>query len=488
MNREGVVRNKYSKQIVKRKVQLSCKGNKIRLDVDECCRRLGPFREDENKLIPEFPSHEIDEHGKVRNWETGEENIITVTLNSNKVRTIVAHDLLCERTLLLPAQWTYMSEYWILQCHYPHLSFDQLFHQAPSQRQYLMCITNPKCLRDWDDEVEVGAISQGSERVARWKCQNHGPYSLSIINKCKYNRGCPRCASPSINATVIGNEAEIAVAELISSLPIVSDVEITGHIGNPNEDLIVTLTDGTRHSVQIKTLIIDRPEIYKMGNCSNYDPRMLIIGINRDRNRFFCALAGELRSRFVAVTFARRSCTYVTNKHTSIVNFLQAVEAYLPSAMNPPQAELRYSDNNLKEVVMRDALRMQCAKKNLLYRDHDNNGGAVDSWIASHAIQLKFTAQKIWRKYRVNLMKSDKGESVPYHVNDGLSFVVVMIDGYGNDFLILPVSDLVKHGYITTDQQQGKRSLIVPPPDYQRPAHVVDDWMLPYWNRWELLQ
>jgi hypothetical protein len=90
--------------------------------------------------------------------------------------------------------------------------------------------------------------------------------------------------------------------------------------------------------------------------------------------------------------------------------------------------------------------------------------------------------------YRTNLARLVSGVSLPYHIDDGLHAMVIMIEEFPTDFLIIPIEELVKRGYISTATSVGKRALVIPPPNYRKPGYVPDDWMMPYWNRWELLR
>jgi hypothetical protein len=352
-----------------------------------------------------------------------------------------------------------------------------------------MCVKAPHLLDDWDDCTEVGNISFGSMTKRRWKCNIHGSYMQAVCKRVN-GSGCHGCIDRNIRTVEIGAATERAVAELLLLIPGIIDVEITGQEGNPAEDIIVTLANGSRRCVQVKTLVHDHGERYNANGVTGYDPNMLIIAVDKTPSRFFCALASEINVKAgVGLVFSDRAYTYPDNKFKTLTSFLSKVETYLPLTLEVADDAQRFSSNFSKEVASRKRFSLFALEYGLEYKSYEHNASPIDGWVNGHAVQFKFTDQRIWYKYRSNMMTYKEGRMSPYALTDGIEFFIFEIGDYEGNFLIVPIDELYERDYIAGSMIMGKRSIVIPPPGYTPPhSYIPQCWMVPFWNRVDLLQ
>ena len=101
------------------------------------------------------------------------------------------------------------------QCGEPHVWQAQVYSRASGCRKCPLCSGHKVCscqslaeqrndlMDEWDVEgnarmdppLNPWSLGLGSGKKALWKCQKHGIWSASILNRTKGATGCPGCAN-----------------------------------------------------------------------------------------------------------------------------------------------------------------------------------------------------------------------------------------------------------------------------------------------------
>ena len=196
-------------------------------------------------------------------------------------------------------------------------------------------------LRDeFDQELNPGIIFDeltiGSNSAIKWKCPIHGEFEATVYNRIN-EKNCPKChhdkirkfniedkkeyikTSNTINNTdsiTTGDDTEEYVVDLLKETKLFKDIIKTGQTSEKC-DIKVILLDGTEKSLQIKTLTIklNRVDSFFTGGVLNYDPDMLIVMVNKDRNRFAIEFAKNITVKKLTLSFSG----YMKTKYDEIM-------------------------------------------------------------------------------------------------------------------------------------------------------------------------
>jgi hypothetical protein len=369
-------------------------------------------------------------------------------------------------------------------CH-PILTFDTLNEVLPSDRDNLLAFRFPELLDEWADTTEVGNILSFSRKEATWKCSEHGTYVLVIHRRTSDGTGCPLCEQ----ASKVGDEScytnvhrgavnEVLVASWLMTLPVVKGVEHAGAFCNPNEDLVVELTNGKRVTVQVKTFTESkRRDDAWYFNTGSYPDDMLFLAVNEKQTRFFAALRKYLPTSRVTCTFNILAGKYQQHSFTTKESFLEAVTTLLPltDELGPP--ETRYGGSDLLEYYSHQRFAKWCEGQGLILKRHCNNVEIIDAWVGKFSVQMKYRTSSN-RSGSVSLTRSaGQGMRANYTVNDRFDFLVLEFSEREGEFCIIPFQRLVDMGYISTAEMVGRQTLTI-----HNPINSTDYWYSEYWN------
>ncbi len=317
-------------------------------------------------------------------------------------------------------------------------------------------------------------------KLVNTSTQRHNPIQVENLRKR---------AKPTIkNATAIGDETEIYVTDVINTLT-TFQAECMGSIGDKT-DIKVALPNNQIKSIQVKTLTLipNRDDVYQVTLDTTYNDKMLMVLVNKERNRFGIAFYKEFKdiTSSTRLPFNSEISKY---KHVMFKNkkaFVEKLLEFIPFSVDWKED---LSDSNKKEFESLKRLKEFCEMNNLDFKRNPTNGNQVDCYINDLPIQCKFASQppKGVQTFllhtstyagRINGNKISKS----YSIDNGFDFIVVEVGGKDNihfgNFCFIPKSVLFDQEILSSDDCKGKGSMRICPPDYSK-SH----WSKPYWNK-----
>ena len=297
-------------------------------------------------------------------------------------------------------------------------------------------------------------------------------------------------------ATQIGDDSEIWVESLLAKNFTDFKVERIGHLSNAKFDIIAIDPAGVKRGIQVKTLtkVKTRPDAFYFTNDS-YPSHTLIVAVNRDRDRFVAMFSDEIKAKNAEFHFLRGRSKYEVFMFRSEKELISRIREMLPKTVDSSEVILR-SDNCQMEFEMIERLRENCLLRSFEFERSKSNVG-FDVTVNGFYIECKCTSYMSHSTFMAQMNKRNgklKGKVIqrPYSVEDNIDFFIFQIVPEGNpgkynkDFLIIPVKDLIEHGTVSTQTQNGKRSVCIPPPDH-KPHNGKSHTLSKFWNRWDLL-
>jgi hypothetical protein len=484
------VRN-LSQQVLGRFVSLAKDtGGVIQVDIDKLVRKIHPTG---FQTIPEYPSYEINEFLEVRHKHHRNPHYMKVALSG------IYYDIdhLYELAFTPLEERACYDAICDLAVQYPGRDTSVMYNVSPHDRGNLLCIKRPDLLPELVDQSKIFTLSFGTNSIEEWRCIDHKTlFSCAVGSSACRNRRPTCCHLTREQLSVIGRDAlavgeeaeHFAVGIFEKVLGVVSVLKI-GHLSNPSHDLEITLKNGNVKAVQVKVLRQSYrcPNHFCISSVQGYDPRLIILAVNPDFPHLsFVCLAGELPSDVdtLGITFGTLARTYKPNKFVTERDLLMQLIFYLHTAIEAKDLNNIYSENNRKEKESVKRFEKRCIEHGSKYVSHDNNHDVTDGALDSHATQMKYSSKPHHYKYAFGISKHGPyGTRSPYAEEDGLKFFVFEIGDYQGQFLIIPIHEMIEHGYISTPSQDGKLSAYFPPPDYHDQSH----WAIKYWNNFTQL-
>jgi len=368
-------------------------------------------------------------------------------------------------------------------------------------------------LRDeFDQELNPGIIFDeltiGSTVIIKWKCPIHGEFESAVKNRV--NNNCMECyhdkirkfnikdkeeyknehRDTNINSIKIGDDTEEYVVDLLKETKQFKDIIKTGQTSEKC-DIKVILLDGTEKGLQVKTLSIklDRTDSYCTGSLLNYDSDMLIVMVNKNRDRFALEFVKNITTKKLYLTFSSSRKTKYDNIMFKDKNlFIKKLVELIPLSID---YKLDLGIMQQKEYNMLERLENYCIKNNLSYIRNDSNGNSIDCFINNFKCQAKYCSLNVdgSSTYNIHFSKRLGNNYIqPYHCND-FDYFIVELGGvrnsedlndlikYHNYFCIIPNKELVEQEALQSETCNGKITLGICPPNYPK-----DHWSKKYWR------
>lgn len=427
------------------------------------------------------------------------------TFETDSIRAIINKNKKCPKS--------YKNFLWIYERDF--ISMDEFLKDKTTKRFFIKEF--PELLLELDNSnnfnFDIKSVTIGSDKIAIWKClknTSHILYSASFATRCK-GHGCKMCADDkmrihqkedkdkhiaklvdSINSVEIGDRTEEYIVELLLSMQCYLKVEKLGETSEKC-DIRITLQNGSEKSIQVKTLTNNsgRDQWY-FKNSKTYDNNMLIVMVNKDRNRFACEYAGNITVKNLSLSFSAENSKYKNIMFTNIEEFKMRLYQNIPFSCD---YKLDISKDISKEYAMLERLKSFCFRKGITYTRNTTNSNTIDVFINGVPIQAKYCSfPKDTNRitYSVSFHKSagilnGKNISRPYSINDPFEYVIVEVGGirdgtefdltrYHNKFCSIPKLELINRKILSSDNCPGKSAFSVCPPDY-----VGDHWSKKYW-------
>jgi len=442
----------------------------------------------ENKV-----DYEIHRKGSVRNKTTKSFITITTQIKRKNISIYLLYEEFHYNEY--PNIKIYYDKYLELKNKYTHLSFDKIWEKCATERCGLLCIRFPDHIKDWNDHIEVGDVFGTSSNTKNWKCHLHDEEYVATPDAKIRSPLCSGChkttnerSNIGLECTKSGSDMEDYFVSLFVDHPLIKQVNRTV-IGGGLDDVVITLkSDNKPRGIQIKTLVESfqggmYPESYILNFNTDkpYPNNMLIVAINRRKTRFFVTFCENIQyGKQVNIRYTSRAKKYNENKFTDKNLFITEVIKLLPDCVEIKDIENRYNNLNSKEINMRNRLCKKLDELKIIYQDASNNNDAYDIFINGYMIQLKFTNNKHNNMFQVNMTRT--GSKRPYSDTDNVDIFIYEIGGHEENFLIIPINELIEHGVVSSNNHEGKVFIYIPPPDYSK-----ENWAMKYWNAFNIL-
>jgi len=383
----------------------------------------------------------------------------------------------------------------------------------------LLICRRPDLIPEWDLDknkklgIEIKTITYSSHKKVYWKClknKNHKSYLASPNNKTyktlnKSSSGCRQCSydhnrvhdkkelyekrnsiKSVINTTLIGDMTEKYIKELLINSNKFKNIKIVGNIGG-NGDICITDYKNNINYIQVKTLTYNRNDIYYMTNNFKYPDNMLIVMVNKQRNRFALEFAGNIKVKRLSLVYDYKKSKYQNIMYKSVECFLEDLIKKIPMSCS----RNKISSSIFKEISMLNRFEKFCIDRGIKYERNDTNGNCIDGTINGYKFQAKFVSfsQKNQKTFNVTFCKSAgrlNNKNITRNYEKGeIDFVIIETGGtrsqpnkYKGHFCIIPENKLIEQGILKTENTRGKKSFyICPPLEYNK-----EHWSKKFWN------
>lgn len=367
----------------------------------------------------------------------------------------------------------------------------------------------PHLVQQWSsNNPPIDNYTTGSNVKVEWICHVDPKHVWNaLINNRTKKRptGCPLCRlvhdpvakrqkqddprDGKKQSTQIGDATEHWCAEQLR--PYFSKVEVIGNTTDKT-DVIVTLDDGSRRSIQCKTLSHDKntgEDVYKVTKLLGYG-KMLLMMVNNERTCFAVMMAENITTKSIEFRFASDHTKYTNFMFHKREVFVQRVVEQVPLA-----AEYipNISRSTQKEIDMYKRLALWCERRGYIWKRNEHNDSAMDGWINGIPVQCKYRSSPSGVCYSIQMHTmagtlNGRRITKPYAITSPFDFLVVELGGppdqpdkYHGQFLFLPKEQLVEQDILSTSvTERGHEAVGVAPPDY-----LKSHWTLPFWNKFE---
>jgi len=318
----------------------------------------------------------------------------------------------------------------------------------------------PNLIKEWDfvennkNNINLLTITFSSHKKVSWLCLDNGhkPYKTSLNSKTQISRktsGCPDCAkesrrifdldlleknkknhNPTIDTTKIGDESEKYIFDLLKNTNIYKELDIVGNKGGKG-DIKIIHNDDSINYIQIKTITFTKEETFYMTNDHVYDDDMLIVMVNKKRDRFALEFAGKIKVKRLSLSFKNQKGKYKDIMFKNKEDFLNKLLELIPLSTKINEITSLIS----KEIDMFIRLETFCKENGMKFTRNSTNGNTVDGFINGYTFQGKYRSDNgIHRKtYSIDSNKSSgringKNRVKNYEVGD-FDFIIVEVGG-----------------------------------------------------------
>jgi hypothetical protein len=385
-------------------------------------------------------------------------------------------------------------------------------------------IRHPFLVEQFDYElntIDINDVQNPTENKIWWKCLknlSHPSYCTLVVKRTdakKQNKEstCKECFNDSHRVhnkdekqkiidnhvsngsmIVIGDETEEYVKNILEETNLFSKVERIGFTGD-KADIIVTLLNGTKKSLQVKTLSKmnnkGRPtlkDVYCIRNHTEYDGNMLYVLVNKNRDRFALDFSKNLKAICVELRFLSKTSKYKDIMYTDKQKFINKLIELIPLSTDYEGPNLS-SDAN-KEYLSILRLEERCENEEKEFKRNNTNSNSVDCYINNIPVQMKYISLNAEHAYtyELKLAKSSgriNGQQIrgPYSVDDLFEYIIAEVGGtekeptkYHGYFCVIPKNALIKKGMLKSKDCKGRMGIMICPPDYEK-----DHWSKQYW-------
>lgn len=288
----------------------------------------------------------------------------------------------------------------------------------------------------------------------------------------------------------VGINTEKWIYEIMHIFTSINSIKLIGYTGNKLDVIYKVNGEDKFRGIQIKTLVKTKNnDTFSLKLHSHkYDDNTLIVGINKEKNKFALFFVKEISSSCPTFSFNKKEPKYKNFMFKSMSKFLLILESKLCQSCIYNVNDI--SIDMLKEINSINRLNKKCKFNKLELKKLDDPISAIDCVINNYNIQCKTTNvnERGMNIYKFNIQKNagknnGKRKFQPYSDKDDIDFFVFEIAKYPNYFYIIPIQEMIKNGLIKIDTQSGKRNFCLPSPTSEKPH-----WSKPYLNNFDQLK
>lgn len=281
-------------------------------------------------------------------------------------------------------------------------------------------------------------------------------------------------------STRIGDKTEEWVVALLLDSKQYKSVIRVGQLGG-NSDILITHFNDDFNYIQVKTLVDEGDDNYK-AQCMNYPDNMLIVLVNKKRDRFglcFAKLLNDKSIQKLKLSFGYSESIYRNNMYYDKMLLLKDMISAIPHSTKIN----KLAPGAQKELESQERFIKYCFERGHVYERNTTNGNAVDGFLdGKWRIQMKFVSQ-----YDTTVTMLTGRKHGPYNEND-FDACVIEVGGdrrdetkYRNNFLFLPTYTLAERNIVKTKNGAGQGFIHASRPDNRR------NWQNRFWNNFEVL-
>lgn len=444
------------------------------------------FEQDLWKYVEIHTDFLINEKGEIRHKDRcslikDKDSNGYIALNEDNKTNYSNRWYLYEKTWLSKEKWKYYKEIEELKIKYPDLAnqFEDAYTLYPHYRDDLLIIKTPELIDELytENNISIGLIMHNSGEECFWTCEDHKNYTLSPKLRTYEGNYCPICEKEDLDKKEILRQSSIlenwVEQELINK-------GLNAEAQNDNNKVadIIVMMNEKMYSIQCKTLTFKGKRIsVSIGQNKDYPDNLLIVAINNDKDKFTYFFGKDIKGKNKLRLTASKE-RIINNKE----NFINEIINLISQSFIIENIVDHLTENGKKEYLMKQRLKSKCKELNLIYRKHKNNIDTIDCFINNIPCQLKYSSRKNYNQYDLSCCKSGGEKLIPYSIDDDFKIYIGEIAEYQNQFFIIAKEDLIKYGYIQTNEQEGKVCICIPIPNNK-------DHRFHYcWNNYDLLR
>jgi hypothetical protein len=340
------------------------------------------------------------------------------------------------------------------------------------------------------------------------KNKSHNSYKTHVWHRtrCLYTTPCPQCIIERKNIRkehiknykfegknfIKGFKTEQYINDLLNKFPETFQSELIGK-RNCDTDCIVTLNNGDKKCLQVKTLVLSpEKDSYYTGDLI-YERNILIAMVNEERDRFVLAFSHDFKANRRRFNFSDKKFEQNIMYNNENI-FIDQLIKMIPLSVNYDDSIIL--SRHRKELESFRRLKLWCENKNLELTENENSASTVDCFINGITVQMKYSNNTTnnGNTFHVDIKKgagTRKGTQItrPYEFND-FEILVIEIGGthekadlYHGKFMFLTQYDLIYYQFLKTNKTDGKIRMTVYNPDFPE-----DYWCKSYWNEESFLE
>ena len=338
-----------------------------------------------------------------------------------------------------------------------------------------------------DGRIENDLCLNGRDKDGR--CKSHN-IDITNLNSKKLSKHTQEFKDKfSIEKTgTIGDDSEKYIKDIISCLTGIKQVVRIGQTGNAADIKYKFFNENIWRCLQVKTLTLksEEKDVYSVSKCNKYGGDLLIVGINKEKNRFILIMSdripksGHISFCFNAVDSQYKECMF-KDKYTFFLKMREMMR-------NSREFINNLTPEQLKEKLGMERLKQECLNRNFSFRMSESYWTKYDCFIEDYKIQFKVTSQIKSEVYHVGTYTQDSSDNSirktrPYSEDDDIDFLIVEILDFPGMFYIIPKEKLIEEEIFSSANSTGKKSISIPPKNYR--GENGCKWVLDYLDNWD---